>query len=160
MVATLNRVTLASMRAMTIDEIAALPVAMLSMLSEDIAAQRKQTAADADRLNVALNSRYERRAAERRKTEGKDFGVARIEDGEFIVICDLPKEVSWHQDKLADLAERIRASGEAPTEYMSIDYSVSETKYNALPANLRAAFEPARTVKPKKPSFKFEERGA
>ena len=59
------------------------------------------------------------------------------------------------QAKLAGLVESIRASGEDPGQYIEISFSVSERAYGAWPDAIRHAFEPARTVRTGKPSFRL-----
>ena len=38
------------------------------------------------------------------------------------MIADVPKRVEWDQAVLAAMAERIRASGDNPTDYLEITY--------------------------------------
>jgi hypothetical protein len=45
------------------------------------------------------------------------------------------------------MVERIRATGDDPAQYVEIAFKVPERKYAAWPDNIRAEFEPARTVK-------------
>ena len=63
-------------------------------------------------------------------------------------MADLPKRVDWDQDRLAAMAERIRAAGDDPAEYLDISFKVPERKYVAWPEAIREGFEPARTVRP------------
>lgn len=85
--------------------------------------------------------------------------AAAFADDEFVVVADLPKRVKWAQDQLSTIAERIRASGENPSEYLGIEFSVSERAYAAWSSTIRAEFEPARTVETGKPSYRFEPKG-
>ncbi|WP_371056861.1 hypothetical protein [Rhodosalinus sp. K401] len=128
-------------------EIADLPVEMLAVLRHEIDARLKRDKAAKARLDGALNLRYATRAAEERRAAGKDTGTARFDDGDFTVVADLPKRVEWDQDKLAAMVERIRAAGDDPAQYVDIAFKVPERKYAAWPDNIRAEFEPARTVK-------------
>lgn len=63
--------------------------------------------------------------------------------------------MSWSQEQLATIAQRITASGEKVEDYLDIEFSVSESRFNNWPAVLRAQFETARTVKPGKSSFRL-----
>jgi hypothetical protein len=71
------------------------------------------------------------------------------------IVAELPKKVEWDQARLAALVERIRASGEDPAEYVELSYRVSERAYAVWPERIRSAFEPARTVRTGKPSFRL-----
>lgn len=75
-----------------------------------------------------------------------------------MIVADLPKKVSWDQDRLAAMAERIRAAGDDPTEYLEIAYRVSERRYGAWPAAMREGFADARSETTGKPVFRLEAR--
>lgn len=68
----------------------------------------------------------------------------RVEDEGVVIVADLPKKVTWDQDRLAVMAERIRAAGDDPTEYLEIAYRVSERRLVCRSGN-PGAFRP-RTV--------------
>ena len=129
-------------------EIADLPVELLAILQREIDARLKQDKAIKVRFDGALILRYAARAAEERQAAGKDTGAIRLEDGEFTVVVDLPKRISWDQSKLAAMADRIRTAGDDPSEYVDVTFKVPERKYTAWPEAIRKGFEPARTVKP------------
>jgi hypothetical protein len=129
-------------------EIAALPVELLAILQSEIDARLKQDKVIKTRFDGALILRYTDRATEERQVAGKDTGTVRLEDGDFIVVVDLPKRISWDQSKLASMADRIRAAGDDPAEYVDVTFKVAERKYTAWPEAIRKGFEPARTVKP------------
>jgi pyridoxine 5'-phosphate synthase PdxJ len=86
---------------------------------------------------------------------GRYFGVTHIDDGALQVTYELPKRVSWDQKRLAEMAERITAAGENVSDFIDVDYSVSESRFKNWPSTLREQFEAARTVKPGKPSFRL-----
>lgn len=54
------------------------------------------------------------------------------------------------------MAARVRAAGDDPADYVETTLRVSERAYGAWPPSIRAAFEPARTVKTGKPSFRLQ----
>jgi hypothetical protein len=105
-------------------EIAALPVELLAVLQFEIDEAAKRTKAAKARLDGALIIRYATRAEEFRQLGGSDTGTVRFDDGDFTVIADLPKRVSWDQTKLAEMVERIRAAGDDPAEYVDITFKV------------------------------------
>jgi hypothetical protein len=129
-------------------EIAQLPVDLLTSMQREIEAAAKQMKAVTARFATALEIRYATRAAEARRACGKDTGTVRLADGDFTVVADLPKQVAWDQDRLADLVERIRTAGGNPAQYVDIGFKVPERKYAAWPDVIRVEFEPARTVRP------------
>lgn len=90
------------------------------------------------------------------KEKGDPFGIAHVYIGNTKVKVTAPKKVTWDQDALRELSSSIAQAGEDPDEYIKVSFDVSETKYNAWPEDIRAAFEPARTVAPGKMRFEFE----
>jgi hypothetical protein len=150
-----NRPTLDAARHMPVAEMLALPSEHLALLQEDA-----RTALDAanrmrDWIEGTIALRYEQRAVGARAAAGKDTGTVRFQDGAVEVVVDLPKRVDWDQPRLASLAEQIRAGGEEPGQYVEITFKVSERAYTAWPDRIRAAFEPARTVRTGKPTYRL-----
>lgn len=150
-----NRPTLDGIDRIPIGEIAAMPPEVLALLQIEAgelldAAKRRR-----DWIDAAIGLRYGEAAAERRRAEGKDAGTVRLSDGPVTVIADLPKKVSWDQDRLAEMAARIAAAGDDPAEYLEQTWRISERRYAAWPAAIRAGFEPARTVATGKPTFRL-----
>ncbi len=129
-------------------ELAQLPVELLAILQREVDERLKQAKAAKARLDGALTIRYATRAEEARRAVGKDTGTVRLDDGDFIVVADLPKRVDWDQEQLAAMVERIRAAGDDPGQYVDVTYKVPERKYAAWPEAIRKGFEPARTVRP------------
>lgn len=153
---TSNRVTLAQLDEMPIEEAARLPVEQLVMLLEEAAEMKAAAKAADDRLHSILTLRYADSAAEARKVAGKDTGTVNLRDGDFTIRADLPKRVVWDQAKLREAVEAIRGWGEDPADYVAVEMKVAETKYNAWPSSIKGLFEPARTVGVGKPTFTIE----
>lgn len=153
-----NRLSLDDIRKLPLGEIAALPADQLALLQEDAGAAFLAAKTVKEWLEGAIALRYRDRAASERAAEDKDTGTVRFDDGPVTVIADLPKRVEWDQRQLAALAERIRAGGEDPTEYVELAFKVPERKYAAWPVHIRSVFEPARTVKTGKPTFVLQLR--
>jgi hypothetical protein len=150
-----NRPTLATIRQLPVGEIIALPAEHLALLQADArealdAAKRLQ-----DWIEAAIALRYEQRAIAARAAAGKDTGTVRFEDGAVEVVVDLPKRIEWDQARLAVLAEQIRAGGENLGDYVEVSFKVPERAYTAWPERIRLAFEPARTVRTGRQSFKL-----
>ncbi len=150
-----NRPTLDTVRMMPVGDVIALPSDHLALLQADArdaleAAKRLQ-----DWIEAAIRLRYEQRAIAARGGAGKDTGTVHFEDGPVSITADLPKRVDWDQRQLADLVERIRAGGENPGEYVEVSFKVAERAYAAWPERIRTVFEPARTVRTGRQTFKL-----
>jgi hypothetical protein len=99
--------------------------------------------------------KYDQKTSDLRKQLGKETGTVNFDDDGVRVSSDLPKKPVWDQARLAEIAQRISASGDNPAEFLDISYKVAERKYTAWPESLRTVFEPARTLKTGKPTFRL-----
>ncbi|MFN3347388.1 hypothetical protein [Pseudorhodoplanes sp.] len=144
-------------RDMDVADIALVSAPELACLLDDLAMQKAALRRIEDKLDAALDRRYGPRAAQRRAEAGKDAGTVRFEDNGFIVIADLPKRVTWDQDKLRHASEIIRTGwGDDPADYVKTKLEVSEAAFANWPRPLRELFMPARTVKTGKASYRVE----
>ena len=107
-------------------------------------------------LQGVLHSRFGERAHQLRQEAGKNTGTVRFAEDGFTVIADLPKKVEYDQRKLKEAVEALRKWGENPEDYVSLEVKVAEAKYTAWPPAVRQLFEPARTLKAGKPTYKLE----
>lgn len=130
------------------------------MLSDDLDGLKADLKAKSAALTDALAARYGAQAAAKRKAAGADTGTVTVADGEFSIVNAIPKSVTWEQANIAAVVADIIANGADPAAYgVVIEYSVTEKTYGALLPGVRAAFEPARTVKPGTPTFKISANG-
>ncbi|MET4127955.1 hypothetical protein [Roseovarius sp. MBR-6] len=141
-----------------IGDIAAFPPELLLDLQTTALTETARVKRLRDRLEAGIAQRYEAAAAAERATQGKTSGTVRIEDDGIVIVADLPKKVTWDQDRLAAMAERIRAAGDDTTEYLEIAYRVPERRYGAWPAAMREGFADARSETTGKPVFRLETR--
>lgn len=145
----------ADIAAMSIGQLAALPAAQKAEISRNLDEALDWLKKARAKFDAALDAAYGEQAREARLDAGKDFGVIHLHDGALRVTVDQPKRVVWDQQQLAAIAGRIGASGERVEDYLDIEFSVSESRFNNWPPALRAQFEAARTVKPGKPAFRL-----
>ena len=95
---------------LAIGDIAALPPEMLLTLQEAALAETARVKRLRDRLEAGIGQRYGAASESERVAQGKTSGTVRIEDAGVVVIADLPKKVTWDQDRLAAMAARISPS--------------------------------------------------
>ncbi|MDZ4140265.1 MAG: hypothetical protein U1D66_15530 [Erythrobacter sp.] len=153
-----NSPGLSDLDRLSLGDIAALPPDMLLTLQEAALAETARIKWLRDRLEAGLAQRYGAAAEVERSAKGKASGTVRIEDADVVVIADLPKKVTWDQDRLAAMAARIRAAGDDPTQYLEIAYRVPERRFSAWPEAMREGFADARTETTGKPVFRLETR--
>lgn len=155
-----NRVTLAQLEQMEVKEVSALPNDQLELLLEDYAKAKSSLDAQKKKLDKGLELKFAETARLRRVEEGKDTGTVRFEDGEYVIVADLPKKVDWNQRGLRKLIDDIRDWSEDPADYIKTELSVDERRFTAWPKSIQEHFIPSRTVGTGKPTFKLERRAA
>ena len=139
-----------------VSELAEMPIAEFAELNRQVDAIRETLKCYEQMLHSVSNSRFSERARQLREAEGKTTGTVRFDEDGFIVIADLPKRPEYDQAKLRAAVEALRKWGEDPEDYVTLEIKVSETKFNSWPPALRELFEPARTLKVGKPTYKLE----
>lgn len=156
-----NRTTLAQLDKMTAEEVKTIPLSHLKLLVEDLAEKAAIHKARDAKIYAEMDRRFAVPAMEARKADGRDTGTVHVEmEGERIK-ADLPKKPEYDQKKLAAIALVIKDEwGGDVSDYIKTTLDVSETKYNAWPAPIRKLFEPARTLKTGKATYKFEKEAA
>ena len=143
----------------SIQHIARLPVQDLLALQERSTTTFEKAKCAKATIDSALAMKYSESLDAVRAREGKEYGVIRLEDDGVPIEASRSKRVSWNQDKLADLADKIRANGDDPNEYIEISYKVPERKYGSWPSHLKDAFTPAREIKYGKQSITLGDAG-
>ena len=140
---------------LTRERIKALPKPALQELSVLLAEMDRGIGHAREQLTAALDDLYGDAARAQLLDAGKDTGTTHLTDGELAITVEIKKSVSWDQDELAAIAQRIAGNGDDPAEYIDVKYSVSERKFAAWPETLRRPFEAALTLNPAKPAFRL-----
>ena len=138
---------------MSISQLAALPAAQKHEIDKNLDAAIDWLKKARTKFDAALDQCYGEQARAALRESGRDFGTAHINDGPLHLKFELPKKVSWNQQQLAAIAERIVASGEKVDGYLDIKLSVSESRYTNWAPALQQQFAAARPVDAGKPSF-------
>lgn len=150
-----NRVTLEQALEMQVKEIANLPMSQLALLTEDVAELKANAKKADDFIYAALTERFADTAAQKRKAKGSDTGTVRFDDGDFTVVADLPKRVTWNGDGLAEVENTLTAMGEPISDYIIVKRDVSEKAFDGWPQSLKKLFLAHRTVGVGKAGYKL-----
>lgn len=153
-----NRVTIDEASKMSASQLAFIPVDQAKALTDDADAIKEQAKIASDTVHRMMEAKYADAAKQARRERNADTGTVRIEDGEFVVITDLPKRVSWDEDGLQQVERQLADMGEPVEEYIKIKREVPESKYKGWPSGLQKMFAPYRTVTAGKATYKMELR--
>lgn len=155
-----NRVTMAQLDKMTVEEASKLPLDHLELLQDDVTATETLAKARKEKLGLVLDARFGELASEARRKAGKDTGsVTLLCEGKKIK-GDLKKNVKWTQPEMLAAMDVVKswATPEKPvnlSEYVKATYEVAESRFSAWPSDLREIFQPARVVSCGKPTYEF-----
>ncbi len=157
-----NPITLADLRTLPVGEIMNLSPSALLLVQKEATEAFESAKLTKEWLENAIRLKYDTRFQALRQQQDKPFGTVHLDDDGCTVTCDVPKKPEWDQQKLAAVAEQIRAAGDDPAEYVDVTYKVAERKFTAWPEHIRQAFAPARVLKAGKAtvSIKANEGGS
>lgn len=141
---------------MTVAQVEKLPPTRLYEVHHNLSELAAWVRREQAKVQTALLRRFEDQIQKAKEDLGKDFGTVRFTDGALNVGVTTPKRVIWDQRQLTDLARRIANSGDRVDDYLDVEFSVPEDRFNNWPTSLRTQFETARTVKPGKQSFELK----
>ena len=82
-------------------------------------------------------------------------GTANIDTEKFKIKYVVSKKIKWDEKQLKLIKKKIIDAGQDPELYMKEKLSVAETKYKDFPDNIKAEFEPARSVEPSAPKIEI-----
>lgn len=153
-----NAVTLDQALGLSVKELAKFPIDQIQLLLEDVAALKLHAKRVDDHMFAVLTERYSEQASKARAAKGSDTGTVRLQDGEFVIVADLPKKVSWDGDGLAQVASQLTEMGEPIGDYIITKRDVSERAFDGWPTSLKKLFLPYRTVSVGKAGFKIERK--
>ena len=109
----------------------------------------------ADTMNDIENMVHEE-LIKQRTIMGKETGTISLLMFGVTVKQDIPKKVEWDQDILKGIYAKIKKADDDPETYIGVKYNVAEKKFSTFPEQVKTMFNPARTIKTGKPSYKFE----
>jgi hypothetical protein len=154
-----NRILLKDLADMSPADVAAVPTEQLLFLLDDLEEEKALLKIVENRLRDGVATRYATQAADIRKGLGKDSGTVRVTDGEFVIVANLPKKVSWDQAELTRIVAMIRNDWNMdPAEFLTVKYDMPESRFKALPPTIAKQFEAARTFETGRESFSIERR--
>lgn len=137
-----------------------LPLTHVADLKRFEAAAKSELATLSTMIQAGLDMRFGEQAKSQLLAESKDTGTTHVFEGDFDVAVEVSKDVSWDQKALQSIWNRMVATGQDPTEFISAKYSVSESRFKAWPEVFRQSFMAARTVKPKAAKFTLRKPSA
>ncbi|RQS20682.1 hypothetical protein [Burkholderia sp. Bp8998] len=145
----------ADLMAMSVAQIAALPAAQKAAIHRNLIDASEWIKATRTKFDAALDAAYGEQARNALRDSGRDYGTTHVSDGPLRITFELPRRVSWDQQRLSEMASRLTAAGERIEDYLDVEFSIAESRFNNWPPALREQFSPARTTKPGKPAFRL-----
>jgi DNA-directed RNA polymerase specialized sigma24 family protein len=134
-------------------EISQLEVHDLMDLSDQVAKLVSHAKELKEKLEDGLNLKFSEAVKNSLRSENKDTGTTKFFDGAFQITAEVPKKVSWDQEKMEELVKRV--PDERRKAIVKITYAIEERKYSELPHEYQELFREARTITPGKTKFQI-----
>lgn len=157
---TLSNLTIFAVPEIPVGDLAEQPIAALHRLLHEAKSAIEHYAHCKEWLEGAITLKYREQLERQRQLNEKDTGVVHIEDDGFTVSQDIPKRIEWDQEILHRIAAALAVKGDEPRDYIDVELSVSERKYQAWPPSISDRFEPARKLIPGKPRLTVKRKEA
>ena len=148
-------IELSDIQTMKVEELASCSGKELALLLNDVEKAMSQLETQKLWLESVVAYKYVYRASQLRSQLQQDFGTVSFDDEGTRVLVDQPREVNWDQQKLKAIAQRIQEQGEDPSEFLDVEYSVSQEKFDQWSQQLRRSFEPALKIKPGRCTYRL-----
>ena len=140
---------------MPMSDLSAKPGDELLKLVDSLEALLTQTQQVRDWLESAIACKYVYKITSLRSELQHECGLIHFEDGAVKVTSEIPRSITWDQRKLDAIAKTIRGQGEDPQEFMEVQYTVPDTRFDQWPEVIKAAFRPALTVRQGVPNYRL-----
>lgn len=108
-------------------------------------------------INAEIDQKCAKVFQEKRGKTGKEYGVVTVTIEDYEVKQTVGKTVTWDQAALEGIAQKIAAANDDPNQWMVKSWKVKEKDFKDWSPDIQAVFLPARTVKPKTPTYDFKE---
>ena len=118
---------------LTRERIKALPKPALQELSVLLAEMDRGIGHAREQLTAALDDLYGDAARAQLLDAGKDTGTTHLTDGDLAITVEIKKSVSWDQQELAVIAQRIASNGDDPAEYIDVTPGAAKPDQGAEP---------------------------
>ena len=144
---------LATIETMDVKELSRLEICDLADLNDQVAKLVSHTKELKEKLEDALNLRFSEMVQNQLHDENRDTGTAKLYEGGFQIIAEVPKKVTWDSEKIEEIIKTI--SEEKRKAIIKTSHVIDERKYMQLSPEDKLLFADARTVTPGKTKFKI-----
>jgi uncharacterized protein (UPF0305 family) len=134
-------------------EISSLEIYDLMDLSDQLTKLTSHAKELKEKLEDGLNLKFSEAVKNNLRSENKDTGTTRFFDGAFQITAEVPKKVTWDQEKMEELVKHV--PDERRKTIVKITYAIEERKYAELPHEYQELFREARTITPGKTKFQI-----
>ncbi len=123
---------------------------------QELIEERKQKLEQIEALKAEIEY-LEDQIEEQIKDQIKERGSTTVKNNGYKITINYPVKTKWDEEKLKEVAEKIRNHGDDPEQYITFKPSVSEKNFNAWPKQIQDVFLPAKTTQIGKRQIKIQE---
>ena len=138
------------------EDLANLSIEELALLDAKLNELNKINSERRVKLQTAIDHKFGVTMQDMLVDSGRDTGQVSLFDNEYRITRSVGKEVTWDQNKLIEALDQIPT--QIAKDLVKATFRINERKYLSCSNEIKEKLLAARTVMPRKPTYKIENK--
>ena len=151
-----NSSTLNDLDWLSTEDLANLSIEELALLDAKLNELNKINSERRVKLQTAIDHKFGVTMQDMLVDSGRDTGQVSLFDNEYKITRSVGKEVTWDQNKLIEALDQIPT--QIAKDLVKATFRIKERKYLSCSNEIKEKLLAARTVMPRKPTYKIENK--
>ena len=151
-----NSSTLNDLDWLSTEDLANLSIEELALLDAKLNELNKINSERRVKLQTAIDHKFGVTMQDMLVDSGRDTGQVSLFDNEYKITRSVGKEVTWDQNKLIEALDQIPT--QIAKDLVKATFRINERKYLSCSNEIKEKLLAARTVMPRKPTYKIENK--
>ena len=151
-----NSSTLNDLDWLSTEDLANLSIEELAFLDAKLNEFNKINSERRVKLQTAIDHKFGVTMQDMLVDSGRDTGQVSLFDNEYKITRSVGKEVTWDQNKLIEALDQIPT--QIAKDLVKATFRINERKYLSCSNEIKEKLLAARTVMPRKPTYKIENK--
>ena len=151
-----NSSTLNDLDWLSIKDLANLSIEELALLDAKLNELNKINSERRVKLQTAIDHKFGVTMQDMLVDSGRDTGQVSLFDNEYKITRSVGKEVTWDQNKLIEALDQIPT--QIAKDLVKATFRINERKYLSCSNEIKEKLLASRTVMPRKPTYKIENK--
>ena len=151
-----NSSTLNDLDWLSTEDLANLSIEELALLDAKLNELNKINSERRVKLQTAIDHKFGVTMQDMLVDSGRDTGQVSLFDNEYKITRSVGKELTWDQNKLIEALDQIPT--QIAKDLVKAPFRINERKYLSCSNEIKEKLLAARTVMPRKPTYKIENK--